>query len=196
MRLEPVSFGPALHVAERMREWDRREIMATRWTEDPGEVAADAALGGPFGWVAFLGEEPVAVIGAGPLHPGVWQVWMFASDKFSKVRFSMTRFTKRVIIPAMRRSGAHRAECRSMVGHVEAQRWLESFGARCEAVLAGYGRGGEDFLLYATDWRRVDVRSQELPGAGGAAGRTGGVVAGMAAAVPAGGEASADPHPA
>ena len=49
--------------------------------------------------------------------------------------------------------GAHRLECRSMEGHVEAQRWLETIGATREATLHGYGREGEDFHVYTWEKR-------------------------------------------
>src|SRR3546814_63629 len=41
MILEAPTFDATLYVAERMREWDRREIFAARWNDDPFPLAAE-----------------------------------------------------------------------------------------------------------------------------------------------------------
>jgi len=147
----PVTYESALFVAERMREWDHREIYATRWTEDPRVVAMDCAGAGSFSWCAGL-EKPIAVIGAIPTWPGVWSVFMFATDDFRRISFSLTKFVKRVMIPALRQTGAHRAECCSIEGHEIAHRWLELLGAKQEGpTIEDYGRNRESFRRYV--WR-------------------------------------------
>lgn len=159
MDMIPVNYSDALFVAANMREWDRKEIYATRWNDDPSDIATDCCYMGDFGWVACE-PEPIAVVGAGPMHPGVWGVHMFATDNFSKIAISLTKFVRRVIIPSLAATGAHRAECKSMEGHEDAQKWLEFLGAERESTLAEYGRNGEDFHIYT--WRKHNVfrRSQ------------------------------------
>jgi hypothetical protein len=50
-------------VALNMREWDRREIYANRFDENPLKLASEAvAMGQDVGWVAGL-EEPIAAFG-------------------------------------------------------------------------------------------------------------------------------------
>lgn len=39
-----------------------------------------------------------------------------------------------------------------MDGHIEAQEWLETLGAKREGTLKRYGRDGEDFHVYV--WER------------------------------------------
>src|SRR3546814_3299048 len=72
MILEAPTFDATLYVAERMREWDRREIFAARWNDDPFPLAAECQLYGSFTWVAHL-DRPIAFVGATPMHPGVWR---------------------------------------------------------------------------------------------------------------------------
>lgn len=158
MWLRKVTFPAALDVALRMREWDQREIFACRWNDNPADLARDCTAFPDFCWVA--GEErPIAVIGAQPMRPGVWCVFMFATDDFLKIRFSMTRFVKRVMVPALVQSGAHRAECHSMEGHTEAQAWLQALGAVRECTLVGYGRNGENFASFV--WNRPICATRE-----------------------------------
>ena len=160
MRLGPITYGDALYIAEHMREWDRREVFAGLWTDSPYEVVQHALLWKP-GWTAYFGLKPIALVGAFPTHPGVWSVGMVATDEFPKIGKKLTRFVKRVMIPALVETGAHRAECCSMVGHEEAHRWLKLLGAHEEALHKGFGRGQEDFIRFV--WDRANVLRPESP---------------------------------
>lgn len=146
----PLDLWAAEYVARRLRDADRREVFATRWAASEKALAQDMAAS-PLGWVAVADYGPVAAVGAIPRWPGVWSVWMLATDDFPKCRFSLTRHVRSVIIPALRETGAHRAECASLASHIEAHAWLRYLGAEKEATLRGYGRNGEDFLLFV--WR-------------------------------------------
>lgn len=145
-----LDHGAARHIAVRMREADRAEVYATRWTDDAWTLAGDM-LASPLKWAAYSEGFPVAAVGALPRWPGVWVVWMIATDDFPKCRFSLTRHIRSVIIPSLREVGAHRAECASLASHTEAHAWLRYLGAEQEAALRGYGRNGEDFSLFV--WR-------------------------------------------
>lgn len=152
MRIVPLTFDLALMVAANMREDDRREIYATRWLDDPEDIANDCHIHRKTGYIACLDDgKPVAAIGAIEIHPHVWSVWMFATDDFPKIALELTKFAFRHLAPAIRKVGGHRAECRSIVGHEAAHRWLRFLGAKEEARLSGYGKNGEDFILFA--WR-------------------------------------------
>jgi hypothetical protein len=151
MRLAKLNEPDLLYVADNMREWDRREVFATRWDDDPAALTSAILAGGEFGWVAG-NDLPVAAFGAIPTWQGNWQVWMFATDDWKDVAFDVTRFIRRIMIPSLEQCGCHRAECRSMEGHEEAHRWLETLGAYKESDLPHYGRNGEMFYLYR--WTR------------------------------------------
>lgn len=141
-------------VAANMRAADAAEIFATRWTDAPDDIVTDVMHAGPFVWTTGL-ERPIAVVGAFPSHPGVWQVFMFATDEFPRIGLGMTRFVRKCMIPALIDSNAHRAQCHSIEGHDVAHRWLESLGAQVESVAKGWGRNGEDFRVYV--WTRGNV---------------------------------------
>lgn len=153
MILQDVTADGALHVAAGMRDADYREIFATRWNDDLVDLTVDCLNARRFSWIACADDgTPVAVVGAWPTHPGVWQVYFFTTDRWSQISLSLTRWIRRVMIPALRNAGAHRAECKSLSSHTEAHRWLEFLGASQEATLRGYGKDGEDFLLFV--WTR------------------------------------------
>lgn len=152
MKVVELTFDDAFYVARNMREWDRREIFATRWNDDAEMLALEASsICGGLSFAAGL-DRPIAAVGAAPLWPGVWSVWTFATDEFYKISTSLTKRIKRDMLSTLRAAGAHRIQCHSMIGHDDAQRWLEFLGAEREGKpIKGYGRNGEDFAMYV--WR-------------------------------------------
>lgn len=155
MELRPLTYPGVRHVVDHMRADDAREIYNVRWTDDPHELASDCLLHRSFSWIATHEDVPVAIIGAGPKHPNCWCAYMFATNDFDKVSVSLSKFVRRVMIPALYAAGAHRAECASADDHVTAHRWLEWLGAKREAELRGYGKDGQTYYLYA--WSHGDV---------------------------------------
>jgi hypothetical protein len=143
----------AIFVARNMREWDAKEIYATRWDDDPVEVVdLCLTLAAGFSWVAGK-DEPIAVIGAWPRYNGVWSVYMFGTDRFPEIGLGMTRFVRQAMIPALVEAGIHRADCQSIEGHTDAHRWLKKQGLHQEGpLLEGFGRNGENFLQFV--WLR------------------------------------------
>lgn len=157
MWVERIADRPGLvaMVAEKMREADRREIFATRFEDDPMAVArdAEAVFGRDVGWVSGLGDNPIAAFGCFQMWPGVWSMWLFATDDFGQIGISMTKLIVRDILPMLFDAGAHRLEARSIEGNDDVQRWLELLGARRETTLKGYGREGQNFHVYIWDRR-------------------------------------------
>ena len=150
MRLEEPSVETVGWVAANMREWDRREIYATRLDDSVDAFVSDVMRAGPIFWTAGI-ELPIAVFGVAPMWRGVWSMWFFATNEIDKIGLGATRLIVRDIVPMMWGLGAHRLECKSMEGHTEAQRWLATLGARRESTQARYGRNGEDFHTYVWD---------------------------------------------
>ena len=148
-----LTYKDVLEVAELMRDEDRREIIATRGALlMPERVAMDCCRScseGGIGYVAYWGDYPVAAIGAHPVRPGVWSVYMFATAYLSKIGLGLTRWAKRVLHPEIVAAGAHRIECNSIVGHDDAHAWLKTFGAKNEGAMPKFGIGQETFYRFA-----------------------------------------------
>jgi hypothetical protein len=98
MRLAYLNEADLLYVADNMRDIDKKEVYATRWDENPATLVDSILSNGRFGWVAG-GEDgiPIAAFGAVPMWPGVWQVWMFATDRWPEVSVGVTKFIKRIM---------------------------------------------------------------------------------------------------
>jgi hypothetical protein len=142
----------ALPVIRGMREWDRAEIFAMQPDDDLTRFTEMVQAFGPAAWISGVGYEPIACFGAYQAFPGLFEMWMFATDNINSIGKSMTKAVRDVIVPHLFACGARRLECRSMEGHVEAQRWLETVGARRESSAPEFGRGGQTFHTYV--WER------------------------------------------
>ncbi len=149
MKLAKLNRDDLDYVAANMRQRDKDEIYATRWSEDAESLTESIMLGGEFGWVAGTDDGvPVAAFGAIPTWDGVWEVWMFATDRWDEVAIGSTKFIKRVVIPSLEKSGAHRLQCRSLDKHTKAHLWLEYLGFQMESKMVNFGSKGESFLMY------------------------------------------------
>lgn len=150
------SFEDSLRVVQNLRDRDRDEIFATRWTDDPAAVARDVVATGDFRWGAYVDGRPVALIGAFPRWPRVWTMWAFGTDEWDKVVLALTRHARRFMMPAIFNSGAIRADCYALASHHDARRWLVYLGAAPEKFLDNYGKNGEKFVCYC--WTREQAK--------------------------------------
>lgn len=155
LRAEP-SYADMLHIAQNLRERDREEIFATRYGENPADVARDATMTGAFRWGAYLDGEPVAAIGAFPRWPNVWTLWAYGTDDWDKAVLTVTKHGKRFMLPALYNAGAIRADAMSLASHTDACRWLGLLGGVPEKRLDNYGKNGQTFVNYV--WTRKTAK--------------------------------------
>ena len=140
------------HIARNLRERDRAEIFALRWTDDEADLVRDiAAVAGDLWRMWFVDQEPVAVAGVCPMRPGVAIAGAFGTDRWHRVVRSITKFGVGFIVPVLRSNKYHRLETYILAENTDSRAWVELMGGKLEAVLHGYGRGREDFLLYVND---------------------------------------------
>lgn len=150
MIVEPVTPNAVLHVTARLRAADAEEIFATRFVDDRLALAQEVMARRELAWVAG-DHEPIACLGVVPLWPGVWEAWMFATDRFRDIGLPLTRWVRRAMIPTVASAGAHRVHCHSIEGHHEAHRWLEALGAVRESSKPRFGKDGQTFHVYRWD---------------------------------------------
>lgn len=158
MILADLTIDAVKHVAVNMRARDREEIFATRWDDDPEMVAKTLVSLNPAGFVVQADDgEPVSVFGVYEMWPGVFSVFMFATDRWEEVAFSMTKFVMRELIPSIMSGNFVRAECKTLSTHDQAHRWLETLGAYKESEHPCYGKNGETFFTYC--WTKQPTKT-------------------------------------
>lgn len=150
------------HVVHNMREKDKVEIYATQWSDEPSIFSTEVCRYGNFAFVGHAEDgEPVVCAGAVPRWDGVWQLWMFATDRFPEIAMSAHRFAKTVFFPSLDAAGWHRLEAHSIGTHDVAHRWLEKLGAYKESEMTKYGKRGETFFVYCWTKEPADTQSTE-----------------------------------
>ena len=159
VRRVPVTRDGLAQIVRDLRPRDMAEIMAVNWDDDRDAfVSRVLAVSGDMCGIWEFQGVPVACLGVFALWPSVWGAFAFGTPDWPHVVLDMTRHVRRFIIPALLAVGAHRVECRALASHDDARKWLTALGAKQEATLRGFGRAGEDFVLYA--WRPEDVLQQ------------------------------------
>lgn len=153
--IKPLTWGDVCYVAARMKPDQARSACALADTDDPLQAVQGLANARYVGGCIWKGE-PIAVAGAVFNHPGVASTFMFATVRWPEVVLEVTRFIRRTLIPALEAAGIHRLQSLSFAGDTRTNEWKERiFGGSQEAVLTGYGRNREDFVLYVRHLGRV-----------------------------------------
>jgi len=153
MILDSATPDSVYDVALNMRDADFREVCALSWSDDRREIAEDMAA--RWGekpdsvYIAKMNDVPIAIVGWIPVWPSVWSVMMIATDDFRHISTPLTKVICSAIIPMLNRIGARRIECRSIEGHHTAHKWIEFLGMRNRVRLEGFGKGGEDFIVFS-----------------------------------------------
>jgi hypothetical protein len=148
----PVTPAALTHIVRNLRLRDRQEIFALRWDDDEDKFAFEVcAIAGDLWKLWTFDGEPVAVNGVVPIRPGVVIAGAFGTSKWPRIVRPMTRWSMEFVIPCLKNSGYHRGEAYALVDNTDSRRWIELLGGEIEALLKGYGRHRENFLLYAWD---------------------------------------------
>ncbi|MCV0428033.1 MAG: hypothetical protein K5905_21465 [Roseibium sp.] len=135
-----------------MRSQDFREI-ACLWkewdTRALGICAVETSVPDMV-WSVWYNGQPAAAYGfsrASAFDPDHWQAWAFGTEWFKRCVPLITRHLN-TLRPAIERD-CRRLQVLTHKDHDIAHHWIETLGGQKEGVLRSFGRGGEDFFLYA-----------------------------------------------
>jgi hypothetical protein len=169
VRIIPATLRDLSYIAANLRSEDRAEIDCQFDEWSPALLALSALQG--FAYVAELDGNPEAGFGAAEQRGGLWIAWSWGTRRMKRCVPGITNFFHAVLGPQVAARGAWRVEVRALAANELALRWLGRLGAVQRCLLPGYGRNGEDFLLY--DWTRTSHLGESwnhvpLPKAAGA----------------------------
>ncbi|RWM83207.1 MAG: hypothetical protein EOR84_33950 [Mesorhizobium sp.] len=164
VRIIPATLRDLSYIAANLRPEDRTEIDCQFDEWSPALLALTALQG--FAYVAELNGNPEAGFGAAEQRGGLWIAWSWGTRRMRRCVPGITAFFRAVLGPEVAARGAFRVEARALATNELALRWLGRLGATQRCRLPGYGRNGEDFLLY--DWTRESWNHVPLPKAAGA----------------------------
>lgn len=139
-------MADALHIAQRLRDVDRRECACQSYDASPAAIAARCMSDINSKWLIRAADgEPVAMLGISHIHPGCGEAWLLATDRWQEVALSGTKL-------AIWLRGAlnlRRIQVHTAAFHMQSHKWLSVLGFEHEATLREFGTGGEDFYLMA-----------------------------------------------
>jgi hypothetical protein len=145
------------YIAANMRTEDLREISCLwkDWdTRALGVCALETAVRGMV-WSVWYEGQPAAAYGfsrASAFDPDHWQAWAFGTKCFKRCVPLITRHLNS-LRPVIEKD-CRRLQVLTLSDHDIAHGWIEALGGAKEGVLRSYGRGNEDFCLYA--WVREE----------------------------------------
>lgn len=150
MIVRPATRDDVAHVVDRMRPADRREVFASRWTDDPADLIEDIELSRAMmirlDALLAADGEPVALLGVWLKTPGVGSALMIATERWGEIAAAAHRHVLRRFLPFVCAPNLRRLECLAHLGHAVSRAWLARLGFVEEGVARALGKHGEDFV--------------------------------------------------
>lgn len=102
-----------------------------------------------FAFCAFdYDTGPVAIWGMVQRRQGVGAGFAFGTEQWSRALRPMLRQIRGFVLPFLFNAGFHRVEAAALATREDVARFMSLIGAEPEAILRGYGSGGENFISY------------------------------------------------
>lgn len=154
LKVDRATEADVLSVASALDHRSLREQMALSWASTPARLAEMLAevKGGDPDVLCFshYALGPVAIWTQAQIRPNVLSIGLFGTEAMPLLAIPMTRFARRELFPRFKAAGVHRIETVSIIGNVDAHRWLEIVGLAKEGdPIPGYGRDGQAFQPFA-----------------------------------------------
>ncbi len=148
VEIVPATLRDVSYIVANLCDADRAEIEC-QYTE--GVSAAQIASFHTTGQAscALLDSQPVQAFGLYPATPAgnVLIAWAFGTRFRRRSIPAVTHWMRGRVLDSFAR-GVTRVEARVISSHVAAAGWLRGLGAT-EVPLRGFGRNGEDFILFS-----------------------------------------------
>jgi hypothetical protein len=149
IRIEPATLPTLQHIAERLRDVDRQELLATGSEAHVLQLPRRVMTHHVSAFVAIDSERgPVAAWGLLELWPGVGAAFAFGTDGWGLALRAMTKHVREFMIPMVIDAGYHRIEAKALAHRRDVERWVSLFGATPEGLLRSAGKRGEDLVQY------------------------------------------------
>lgn len=146
-------------VLDHLRELDARELQATG--ADLLRLPDHIMRYRIFVFCAYdFNDGPLSIWGMTRQRRGVGSGFAFGTDRWGKALPVMVRQIRNFVLPYLVTSGFHRVEAAALAHRTDVTRFMALIGAQPEAVLRGWGTGGEDFISYR--WLADEYRGSKF----------------------------------
>ncbi len=145
-----LSWERAIYVSTRMREDDLREVMASRWNNNPYDFAAEC-MRLPGVKMACIDSHgiPVAIGGIAVHLPKIGQAWLIGTDAIGQHGIEIAHTCKNLIRRLLSNGDLHRVQAFSASFHTQAHQWMKAIGLSEESRMPCYGKSKEEFVTFS-----------------------------------------------
>lgn len=147
IRIERAVLRDASFVTANLRHSDRAEVFCQVPDGTTTAVLAQALISGE-SFVAYRGDQPIALFGTSLINVCTASVWALGTDDMHRAVPAISRFLFDEHVPRLIDNGVTSLEARCMVGHAAAERWIKGLGGTPLGEPFVYGKGGELFTLF------------------------------------------------
>lgn len=154
IKIEAATEDKVVFTTSNMSSVDLLELGQISFVKDKmliGQALFQVCQESGYSWIFSRDDQPIAFYGCHQVMPDIWAVCGFRTDDFYKVKFTVTRFIKKRIIPILMSVGA-----RKVISLVRGNgnEWLQSLGAKHLATYKEWGQDGSDYTMLC--WDRKD----------------------------------------
>ena len=145
-----------LNAAERISDLDKIDLSMLSFEQDIKDTCLsllNMCDDSGYCWVFFYDGKPEAFYGVCETLPGIWSVFGFGTENFYKIKYTVTKFIKRRVIPIVVAKNARKAVA---LVRGDGNKWLQNLGAKIEVVLKGWGKDGSNYTMLTWDVKNYE----------------------------------------
>lgn len=145
-----------LNSAKRISNLDKIDLGMLSFEENIEDICLsllDMCDNSGYCWVFSYNNQPEAFYGVCETLPGIWSVFGFGTENFYKIKYTVTKFIKRRVIPILIAKKARRAVA---LVRGDGNKWLQNLGAKIEVVLKNWGKDGSNYTMLTWDVKNYE----------------------------------------
>jgi len=145
-----------LNAAERISDLDKIDLSMLSFEQDIKDTCLsllNMCDDSGYCWVFSYNGQPEAFYGVCETLPGIWSVFGFGTKNFYKIKYTVTKFIKKRVIPIVVAKNARKAVA---LVRGDGNKWLQFLGAKIEVVLKGWGKDGSNYTMLTWDVKNYE----------------------------------------
>ena len=138
IKIDRATPETVLNAAKRISNLDKIDLGMLSFEENIEDICLsllDMCDTSGYCWVFSYNGQPEAFYGVCETLPGIWSVFGFGTKNFYKIKYTVTKFIKKRVIPIVVAKNARKAVA---LVRGDGNKWLQFLGAKIEVVLKEY----------------------------------------------------------
>ena len=156
IKIDRATREAVLNAAERISDLDKIDLSMLSFEQDIKDTCLsllNMCDDSGYCWVFSYNGQPEAFYGVCETLPGIWSVFGFGTKNFYKIKYTVTKFIKKRVIPIVVAKNARKAVA---LVRGDGNKWLQFLGAKIEVVLKGWGKDGSNYTMLTWDVKNYE----------------------------------------